>query len=146
VHAQAAASRGLVRGARLRDNRAMRLAAFVASILLASCASQEVVDRFDRVEPGMTRDEVISMLGKPSSGRLLTAARDGVDGERLQWGDSLSSLASSSVFEGDPDRAWSVVFDKDGKVIRAVPPIWVDAEREEARILRERREHRVGQQ
>ena len=124
----------------------MRLAAFVASILLVSCASQEVVDRFDRVEPGMTRDEVISMLGKPSSGRLLTAARDGVDGERLQWGDSLSSLASSSVFEGDPDRAWSVVFDEDGKVIRAVPPIWVDAEREEARILRERREHRVGQQ
>jgi hypothetical protein len=146
VYSQAAASRGLVRGARLRDNHAMRLAAFVASILLVSCASQEVVDRFDRVEPGMTRDEVISMLGKPSSGRLLTAARDGVDGERLQWGDSLSSLASSSVFEGDPDRAWSVVFDKDGKVIRAVPPIWVDAEREEARILRERREHRVGQQ
>jgi hypothetical protein len=146
VYSQAAASRGLVRGARLRDNRAMRLAALVASILLVSCASQEVVDRFDRVEPGMTRDEVISMLGKPSSGRLLTAARDGVDGERLQWGDSLSSLASSSVFEGDPDRAWSVVFDKDGKVIRAVPPIWVDAEREEARILRERREHRVGQQ
>lgn len=135
----------LVRIAPARDNRAMRLAALLASLLLSSCASQEVVDRFDRVEPGMTRDEVIGLLGKPSSGRILTAARDGLDGERLQWGDSLSSLASSAVFEGDPDRAWSVVFDKDGKVIRTVPPTWVEAEREEARILRDRREHRVGQ-
>lgn len=123
----------------------MRLAAFAALIFLASCASQEVVDRFDRIQPGMTRDEVIGMLGKPSSGRILTAARDGFEGERLQWGDSLSSLASSAVFEGDPARAWSVVFDKDGKVIRAVPPTWVDAEAEEARILRDRRENRVGQ-
>jgi hypothetical protein len=125
----------------------MRLAAAaVASLLvLAACASQEVVERFDRVKPGMTRDEVIAMLGKPSSGRLLTEARDGVDGERLQWGDNLSSLASSAAFEGDPDGAYSVVFDKDGKVVRAVPPSWVDVEREEERILRQRREHRVGQ-
>jgi hypothetical protein len=123
----------------------MRLVAIAAVVLLASCASQEVVDRFDRIKPGMSKEEVVEMLGKPSSGRLLTAARDGVDGERLQWGDSLSSLASSAVFEGDPERAWSVVFDKDGKVIRTVPPAWVDAEADEARILRDRRDRRVGQ-
>jgi hypothetical protein len=123
----------------------MRLAALAAILLLSACASQDVVDRFDRIKPGMSKDEVVEMLGKPSSGRLLTQARDGVDGERLQWGDGLSSLASSAAFEGDPERAYSVVFDKDGKVIRAVPPTWVDAQREEARIMRDRREHRVGQ-
>lgn len=127
----------------------MRLAAAVISVasvlVLSACASQDVVERFDRVKPGMTRDEVIAMLGTPSSGRLLTEARDGIDGERLQWGDSLSSLASSAAFEGDPERAYSVVFDKGGTVVRAVPPAWVDAEREEARTLRDRREHRVGQ-
>jgi hypothetical protein len=125
----------------------MRLAAIAALLLpvLASCASQDVVDRFDRIKPGMSKDEVVEMLGKPSSGRLLTQARDGIEGERLQWGDGLSSLASSAAFEGDPERAYSVVFDKDGKVIRAVPPTWVDAQREEARIMRDRREHRVGQ-
>ena len=35
--------------------------------LLAACASQRVVDRFGEVQRGMTRDEVVAILGEPSS-------------------------------------------------------------------------------
>jgi hypothetical protein len=120
----------------------MRLSPLVVLLSLAACASQEVVDRFDRVTPGMTRDEVIAMLGKPSSTWPLSAARDGIDGERLQWGDGLSSLASSAAFKGEPERAYSVVLDTEGKVVRATPPTWVDAEEREREVLRERRDDR----
>ena len=116
--------------------------AIASLFVLAACASQEVVDRFARVTPGMTRDEVIAMLGKPSSTWPLSAARDGIDGERLQWGDGLSSLASSAAFKGEPERAYSVVLDKDGKVVRATPPTWIDAEEREREVLRERRDDR----
>lgn len=136
---------GLVRVARRRDNPVMRLvtlAAVAASFILAACASQEVVERFDRVTPGMTRDEVVAMLGTPSSSWPLTIARDGLDGERLQWGDGLSSLASGAAFEGEPERAYCVVFDKQGTVVRAVPPRWVESESAERETLRRRREER----
>ena len=117
-------------------------AAMASLLVLASCASQEVVERFDRVKPGMTKDEVVAMLGAPSSTWELIAKRDGVDGERLQWGDGLSSLASSAAFEGDPDRAYCVVFDADGKVVRAVPPRWVEDEEAERALLKSRRDER----
>jgi len=93
---------------------------------LVSCASPQVVDRFAEVTPGMTRDEVVAMLGEPSSRWPLDAARDGLVGERLQWGDGASSLASSAMFRGEPERAYSVVFDADGKVVRASAPTWVE--------------------
>jgi hypothetical protein len=138
----------LVRLTRRRDNATMRLvilAAVAACNFLASCASQEVVERFDRVKPGMTRDEVVAMLGAPSSTWALVAKRDGIDGERLQWGDGLSSLASGAAFDGEPDRTYCVVFDKDGKVVRAAPPSWVAAEAAESDLLRARRDERAAQ-
>lgn len=140
--------RGLVRRTSRRDNARMRhlpLALLAASIsLLASCASQDVVERFDCVQPGMSRDEVVELLGEPSSSWTLTTARDGFEGERLQWGDGLSSLASSAAFDGDPDRAYSVVLDQSGRVVRAVAPRWVESDRFERDLLRQRRERRVG--
>ena len=111
--------------------------------LLTSCASEQVVDRFDRVELGMGKDDVVAMLGPPSSSWPLTEKLDGVTGERLQWGDGLSSLASSAAFRGDPERAYSVVFGADGKVISKAVPTWVeqqaaeDAERRANRLERQ---------
>ncbi|MFM7052170.1 MAG: hypothetical protein ACKOYN_08575 [Planctomycetota bacterium] len=72
----------------------------------------------------MTRDEVVALLGEPSSRWALDTARDGIDGERLQWGDGVSSLASSAAFRGEPERAYSVVFGADGKVLRTAAPAW----------------------
>lgn len=123
----------------------MRLPAAIASlVLLASCASQQVVERFDLVSQGMTRTEVIDLLGEPSSTWRLVRARDGVDGERLQWGDGLSSVASSAAFRGEPDRAYSVVFDAQGRVVSKTAPRWVDSEQEEDELLQTRRRKRVG--
>jgi hypothetical protein len=104
----------------------MRRAAIASLVLLASCASGRVVDRFPQVQPGMSRDEVVALLGEPSSRWTLDETRDGVSGERLQWGDGASSLASSALFRGEPERAYSVVFDAEGRVLRATPPAWVE--------------------
>lgn len=92
--------------------------------LCGACASERVVENFHRIGPGMTRDEVVGLLGEPSSRWELDAARDGLDGERLQWGDGASSLASSAVFRGEPERAFSVVFGPDGLVLRTARPAW----------------------
>jgi hypothetical protein len=101
-------------------------AAAVAAAL-ASCASEDVVNRFSRVQPGMSKEEVVAMLGDPSSQWELRRTREGIDGERLQWGDGLSSIASSAVFAGNPERAYCVVF-KDGKVVSKSEPSWVEQE------------------
>lgn len=109
------------------------------SLLLTACASQQVVDGFARIKLGMTKDEVIEILGQPSSTWVLSTKLDGVQGTRLQWGDGLSSLASSAAFRGDPDRAYSVVFDEKGIVLSKAPPRWTEDEAAEEEILRERR-------
>ncbi len=115
------------------------------SLLAFACASSEVVERFPRVEVGMTRAEVVDLLGTPSSKWPLTQAQDGLNGERLQWGDSVSSLASGAAFRGEPSRAYSVVFDADGKVVRTAVPTWVEAEAAEEDALRQRRAARGDQ-
>jgi len=134
----------LVRRARSRDNHAMRLALLAAVLLLASCASQQVAERFDRVGQGMTKEEVVELLGPPSSTWSLSRARDGVEGERLQWGDGLSSMASSAAFRGEPDRAYSVVFDAEGRVVSKAAPQWVEFENAETEALRGRKRKRIG--
>ncbi|MFZ4751315.1 MAG: hypothetical protein ACOYMM_12525 [Phycisphaerales bacterium] len=104
----------------------MRAAVAVLCTLLVACASQRVVDRFGEVEPGMTREEVLEILGEPSSRWPLQRSFDGIDGERLQWGDGLSSLASSAVYKGKPDRAYCVDFDRAGVVVDKAAPTWVE--------------------
>lgn len=111
----------------------------VAAFALSACASDRTVSCFSQVEKGMAKDEVVVLLGEPSSRWQLTEARDGLDGERLQWGDGLSSLASSAVFVGDPDRAYSVVFDSAGRVVSTAVPRWAESETEEGERLRARR-------
>lgn len=119
---------------------ALAAVAFAAAPL--GCASDQTVSRFGQIAPGMSKDEVIELLGKPSSRWPLEASRNGFDGERLQWGDSLSSIASSAAFEGDPDRAYCVVFDADGRVVSSAAPAWVAEEAADEATLRARREAR----
>ena len=96
------------------------------ALLPVSCASQRVVDHFGEVRSGMTRDEVVAILGEPSSQWTLSQKLDGMDGERLQWGDGLSSLASGAIYRGKPDRAYCVDFDGSGKVVDKAAPTWVE--------------------
>jgi hypothetical protein len=106
--------------------RVSTIALVMLALLPAGCASQRVVDRFGEIRTGMTRDEVVAILGEPSSRWLFSQASDGMDGERLQWGDGLSSLASSAVYHGKPDRAYCVDFDRAGKVADKAAPAWVE--------------------
>ena len=103
-----------------------------------------MTDGFARIEPGMTKDEVVAVLGPPSSTWALDQRHDGIEGTRLQWGDGLSSLASSVAFRGDPDRAWSVSFDKSGRVVSKSPPRWVEEAAAEEDALRARRLERAN--
>jgi hypothetical protein len=113
------------------DDAPMLRAAFLSlAILLTACASQQVVDRFDSVTIGMTKDEVVALLGKPSSRWTLSQKSDGMVGERLQWGDGLSSLASSALYRGKPDRAYCVDFDEAGKVVSKAAPVWIEEQEE----------------
>lgn len=102
-------------------------------LMSPACASQQVVDRFDAVTVGMTKDEVVALLGKPSSRWTLNQKSDGMVGERLQWGDGLSSLASSAVYRGSPDRAYCVVFDVAERVVSKAAPVWIEEQQEPER-------------
>ncbi len=115
------------------------LAPAIASLMLCACASQRVEEGFVRVERGMTKDDVVALLGPPSSTWPLSQKLDGMTGTRLQWGDGVSSLASSMAFRGNPDRAYSVVFDEKGMVVSKAVPRWVEEEAAEEQVLRERR-------
>lgn len=121
------------------------LAPAAAWMLLFACASQRVEEGFPRVEQGMTKDDVVALLGPPSSTWPLSHKLDGMVGTRLQWGDGVSSLASSMAFRGNPDRAYSVVFDEKGLVVSKAVPRWVEEEAVEQEVLRERRIERDAQ-
>jgi hypothetical protein len=71
---------------------------------------------------------VIALLGEPSSRHEAVAA--GADRpareERWQFGDNLSSLATSAAFadQDAPENVWVVYFGPDGRVSRWRPPEW----------------------
>lgn len=121
------------------------LATAIALLVLVGCASQRVEEGFIRVEPGMTKDDVVALLGPPSSTWQLSHELDGLEGTRLQWGDGVSSLVSSVAFRGNPDRAYSVLFDEKGRVVSKAVPRWVEEEAAEEDVLRERRIERDAQ-
>lgn len=104
--------------------RAAALAA--AALALAGCEAPQYESNWPRLKVGMTRPEVEGLLGRPSSvhaprkptpkpGDTVAPAPQG---ERWQYGDTLSSFATGAVFPDEADeRAWCVFFSPDGKVI-----------------------------
>lgn len=93
---------------------------------LAACSTGSI-ERFDQVEIGMTHDEVIEIIGTPSSSYTRKVDESGrvIRLERWQYGDVLSTLATSAVYsEHPPDRVWSVSFDEQGQVVQRHEPDW----------------------
>ena len=83
----------------------------MAALLLSACAGTAFKwDDVQRVEVGMTQQEVISMIGKPN---LVMAQGDSTI---LAWSHA---TAFGSV------RSVSIAFGKDGKV-KAKPPLMID--------------------
>ena len=93
--------------------------ALVTMFAVSGCATQ-CSENFYALRDGMTKESVRELLGKPSS----TWPEEG-GLERWQYGDSLSSLATTSVFkQADTARVWAVWFDSEGHVTSFIEPEW----------------------
>jgi outer membrane protein assembly factor BamE (lipoprotein component of BamABCDE complex) len=93
-----------------------RILLLLSFLALLSCSNQHVQE-FHQVHQGMSRSEVRELLGTPSS----TFAANQEGGiplpERWQYGDSLSTMATSAMFpDHAPGGVWVVYFDGNGRV------------------------------
>ncbi|NBX25450.1 MAG: outer membrane protein assembly factor BamE [Planctomycetes bacterium] len=95
-----------------------RILIALALLWVVACESQ-YQENWDRLKPGLTREQVEHLLGPPSS-RYEPRSEDGkvvIEQARWQYGDNLSSLATGAMFPGEPHpHAWVVWFDEKGMV------------------------------
>ncbi len=89
------------------------------AIVVGGCAAQ-CSENFYALREGMSKEQVQSLLGKPSS------TWPGDEGtERWQYGDNLSSLATGGLFkDADTSHVWAVWFDSEGMVDFYSAPEW----------------------
>jgi hypothetical protein len=117
--------------------RAVAVFALLAASAVAGCESPAYEVNWNRLRPGMTRADVESMLGQPSSTYVppppdpsSSMRPSPARGERWQYGDTLSSMATRAVFPDEADeRAWCVFFGPDGTVSGFRPPQWAEAKK-----------------
>jgi hypothetical protein len=106
--------------------RTTLLVAVVATAALEACGPSRT--QFAGLRPGMDKTQVVSLLGEPSSRYPAIAAREDAPAreERWQFGDNLSSLATSATFadQDAPENVWVVYFGADGHVSHWRPPSW----------------------
>jgi hypothetical protein len=99
-------------------------------VALSGCAAPQHEANWQRLRVGMPRTEVEQLLGRPSTTYVPPRDDRGpgpspARGERWQYGDTLSSLATRAVFADEADeRAWVVFFGADGTVSGFRPPAW----------------------
>ncbi len=110
--AAASAVRAVIRGV---------LVAAIATTL-AACASKWRENE-GLISTGMSREEVVELLGEPSSKVEVPAWGDRPAFARWQWNDNLSTLATGAMFPDTvPDRVLAVSFDAEGRVTEVVLP------------------------
>lgn len=109
------------------------ISTLLAVVSVAGCAAPAHEAHWGQLRVGMSKDEVRTVLGRPSSSVVLrdhaapagAAAPAAATGERWQYGDTLSSLATGAVFPDQADeRAWCVFFSPGGAVTGFLPPAW----------------------
>lgn len=108
------------------------MAVGAAAIAIPSGCATQCQENFGAVREGMSKAEVETLLGAPSS--RWPGDGPGEEGrERWQYGDNLSSLATGGLFrEPDTSRVYAVWFDEKGNVVSFSQPDWVN-ERESSR-------------
>jgi hypothetical protein len=122
-------------GGRCACRAGRAVAALAACLALAACDAPRYETNWNRVQTGMTREQVAELLGEPSSRHRpkysdeerLQAATTGtaVVAERWQYGDTLSSFATGALMPNEADeRAWCVFFGPDGTVTDRRTPSW----------------------
>ena len=105
---------------------AYRAALVATAAVVAACGPSRT--QFAGLRKGMDKSQVVALLGEPSSRyAAMPASKDGpAREERWQFGDNLSSLATSATFadQDAPGNVWVVYFDADGRVSHWRPPEW----------------------
>ncbi len=101
--------------------------ALAASAIVAACQTP-AAGTFDQLQRGMNETAVIKLVGEPSSRYPAQLNKSGAIDvpARWQYGDNLSSLASSAMFQDQPppDRVWVIFFDAAGTVSGWQKPEW----------------------
>jgi hypothetical protein len=79
------------RATTLRARPRVVLAALMAALVLAACGSKVSQENFDRIKAGMTKEEVVAILGKPdeTSGFSLGT----LSGESAAWTGKAASIS-----------------------------------------------------
>jgi len=92
----------------------------VLAIGAQACRAPEAAS-FDRISPGMSRQEVEAELGPPSS--TVPAPEGRTWSSRSHWGDTLSTIATHAAMadQPPPPNVWTVWFDEQDVVLRADP-------------------------
>jgi hypothetical protein len=101
-----------------------RTTILTVTVALGGCRAPEPAS-FAGITPGMSQEEVIVVLGPPSS--QLRRPEDDADQkwhERWHWGDTLGTLATNVAMPNQPPpaRLWTVWFDDSGKVLSVESP------------------------
>ncbi len=101
--------------------------ALATSAIVAACQTPHA-GTFDQLQRGMSESAVVTLLGEPSSRYPAQLNKSGsIDvPARWQYGDNLSSLASSAMFQDQPpsDRVWVIFFDAAATVSGWQKPEW----------------------
>jgi hypothetical protein len=105
----------------------LRAPAYALAAILAGCQVPNA-ELFSQLRVGMGQDEVIRLLGEPSSRHPASINATGAQAIPAYWqyGDNLSTLATGAMFQDQPasDRVWAIYFDGDGRVARWQRPAW----------------------
>jgi hypothetical protein len=106
---------------------ARRFARIIVMGMVASVAGcrAPAQSSFAGVSPGMNEEEVVALLGPPSS-RMQQPEDESRSAwhERWHWGDTLGTLATNAAMPDQPPpaRLWTVWFDSKGTVLRVDSP------------------------
>ena len=108
-------------------NRFFQTAWVACAVCLPGCQSPEAVS-FAQLHRGMSQEEVITLLGQPSSEWMPPPPQVGEAlpdwSERWHYGDTLSTTASAAIGPDiAPDAVWVITFDEQGKVMNFRAPI-----------------------
>lgn len=94
-----------------------RLLAILLLLVPAGCAAPQYAANWNDLEAGMTRSEVVALLGEPNSRVRLEQPGGRVARERWQYGeDSTTAASPSGLGLAPPDDVFVVTFGADGTV------------------------------
>lgn len=67
------------------------MCALLAAAFLAGCGSKISQTNFDKIEKGMTRDQVVALLGEPTKSSSVSLA--GLSGASAEWTDGKATIS-----------------------------------------------------